>query len=207
MKIIFLLSLLVNIAFFIGTSTSLSLAGKNKISSTSQKIILLTHLPKIKKTPEKQVTKKSYCYQAGPFKDIDSFNQWKKTNKIPADTSSVFYKDRTYIKHYMVHYPAANNANEASRNVENIITLGITDLWLFKKEGPFKHSISLGIFNTKTMALKAGNKFSNLGLDVQIKPIIETKADLYSIVSTKNKRFKEEAILSGRQKIIHSKKQ
>ena len=122
------------------------------------------------------------CYEAGPFKDLTYFEQWRKQTGIAPKLITPVRHEEREVTGYLVYYPAPVDFEQALANVAMLKRKGITDYWLFRK-GDSKGEISLGLFRNKTRAEVLERQLSAKGLDVLIKPRYKNSSQLYARIS------------------------
>lgn len=116
-----------------------------------------------------QDIKQISCYEMGPFADKAAIQQWQNQLEGEINFLGIQSRDIQEIKDYMVIYPAAETYAKSEENASRLRELGINDLWLFEK-GDNRGAISLGLFESKSIAEKARKQYKQDGLTVQIKP-------------------------------------
>ena len=142
----------------------------------------------------------NYCYHVGPFANHDGLNVWGKLNGIDEDSVSRFNKESDFVTSYLVYLPAADTSAQSRKNVQRLKQKGITDYWLFRR-GELKGAISLGLFAKKKGALAMQEKLVQAGFAIKIKERYKKERLLYAEISTKDKAFKDIAIISDKQSV------
>jgi hypothetical protein len=91
--------------------------------------------------------------------------------RLPLDTNLLGIVEQTVKEEngYYVLIPAAANASQARRTVENLDAKGISDTWIFPS-GDLRNAISLGLFSREQNAQARIEELAKKGVEAQIRP-------------------------------------
>ncbi len=114
--------------------------------------------------PEEPLPPVTQCYQIGPFNSEDELRAVQAQLALYQPRSEVQQQFKTL---YWVHLQKPERVEDIDRQIVKLRNHGIKDTWVSSGER-YNGAISLGLFKTKSYALKRKETIKKLGFKVQI---------------------------------------